>query len=183
VDQEINTADEARGFAVLLHPHPDFGGNRFHPFVESLFRRLPDIGVNAIRFDFSSSELSTARDEVVAAIDEGAIRWPQLPTILAGYSFGAGVAAGIADERIAGWFLLAPPSAMLSASTIGGDPRPKAVVVPEQDQFSPPAAVAQVVAGWERTTVTTLPNTDHFLGTVRPIVDSALHWIEQITSN
>jgi hypothetical protein len=39
-----------------------------------------------------------------------------------------------------------------------------------------------VVAGWEATTVTTLPNTDHFLGAVRPIADDALHWVEQIVA-
>ena len=179
---EINTADEARGIAVLLHPHPHFGGNRFHPFVEGLFRRLPEIAVSAIRFDFSSAELSTAGEEAVAAMDEGAARWPQLPVILAGYSFGAGIASSIGDERIAGWYLLAPPSEMLSASNIGDDPRPKAIIVPEYDQFSPPATVAQVVAMWEKTTITTVPNADHFLGAVQPIVDSALRWIERITS-
>ena len=55
---EMNAADEARGVAVLLHPHPHFGGNRFHPFIEALFRRLPDIAVSAIRFDFTSAEPS-----------------------------------------------------------------------------------------------------------------------------
>jgi alpha/beta superfamily hydrolase len=175
----MNTADEARGFAVLLHPHPDFGGDRFHPFVEALFRGLPDIGINAIRFDFSSAALSVACDEALAAIDEGAVRWPQLPAVVAGYSFGAGIAVSIGDDRIAGWYLLAPPVAMLSAATIGNDSRPKAVVVPEHDQFSPPAVVAQVVAGWEMTTVTTLPKTDHFLGAVQPIAESALHWIKR----
>jgi len=179
----MNTVDEARGLTVLLHPHPDFGGTRFHPFVEGLFRRLPDIGVNAIRFDFSSAELSAAREEVVAAIDDGAARWPQLPAILVGYSFGAGVATGISDERIAAWYLLAPPAAMLSVATIGSDTRPKALVVPERDQFSPPAAVDQVIAGWDNATVTTLPNTDHFLGPVQPIVEHALHWIERVVSD
>jgi uncharacterized protein len=178
----MNIANEARAFVVLLHPHPDFGGDRFHPFVDTLFHRLPDIGVTAIRFDFSSAELSAARAEVETAIAEGASRWPQLPTILAGYSFGAGVAVGIVDERIAGWYLLAPPSAMLSAATIGNDPRPKAVVVPEHDQFSSSAAVAQLVAGWAKATVTTLPNADHFLGAIQPIVDSALQWIERTIS-
>jgi alpha/beta superfamily hydrolase len=101
---------------------------------------------------------------------------------LAGYSFGAGIASSIGDERIAGWYLLAPPSEMLSASNIGDDPRPKAIIVPEYDQFSPPATVAQVVAMWEKTTITTVPNADHFLGAVQPIVDSALRWIERITS-
>jgi len=179
----MNAAAEARGLAVLLHPHPDFGGNRFHPFIEAMFRRLPAIAVSAIRFDFSSAELSIAREEAVAAIGEGVVRWPQLPVILAGYSFGAGVAASIDDERIAGWYLLAPPSAMLSAASIGSDPRPKALAVPEHDQFSPPAAIAQVVAGWEKSTVATVPNADHFLGPVQPIVDSALQWIEHILSD
>jgi uncharacterized protein len=180
---DMNSADEARGFAVLLHPHPHFGGTRFHPFIAALFRRLPDIAVSAIRFDFSSAELPAASQDVVAAIDEGAARWPQLPAILAGYSFGAGIAAGIGDERIAGWYLLAPPSATLSVATIANDSRPKAVVVPERDQFSPPSVVADVVAGWENTTVTTVPDADHFLGPVQPIVDDALRWIEGITGH
>jgi len=180
VAPEIHATDEAHGLAVLLHPHPHFGGNRFHPFIEGLFRRLPDISVNAIRFDFSSAEIPAARDETVAAWDEGTARWPELPIILAGYSFGAGVAAGIDDQRIAGWYLLAPPAAMLSAATIGNDPRPKAIVVPEQDQFSPPATIAQIISGWEKTTVMTVPNADHFLGAIEPIVDGALHWIDGI---
>ena len=180
---EMNTADEPRGVAVLLHPHPHFGGNRFHPFIEALFRRLPDIAVNAIRFDFTSAEPSAASQQVVAALDEGAARWPEVATVLVGYSFGAGIAAGIGDGRIAGWYLLAPPSAMLSAATIGNDPRPKALVVPELDQFSPPAVVAPLVAEWETTTVTTVPNANHFLGAVRPIVEDALQWIEIVTTS
>jgi alpha/beta superfamily hydrolase len=57
---EVNVAEEATAtaLAVLLHPHPHFGGNRFHPFIEALFRRLPEIGVTAIRFDFLSAEPS-----------------------------------------------------------------------------------------------------------------------------
>lgn len=180
---EVNAAADARGLAVLLHPHPQFGGNRFHPFIEGLFRRLPDVSVSAIRFDFSSAETIPAREEVVAAIDEGAAPRPQLPVILAGYSFGAGIAAGIGDERILGWYLLAPPSAMLSASHLGDDPRPKEIAVPEHDQFSPRATVAHVVEGWEHTTVTTVPQADHFLGAVPPIVDSALRWIDECLSS
>jgi uncharacterized protein len=180
---DVNIAEQARRLAVLLHPHPQFGGNRFHAFIDGLFRQLPGIGVSAIRFDFSSAELSAARKEVVAVIDEGSARWPRLSIILAGYSFGAGVAATIDDERIAGWYLLAPPASMLVTAAIGSDPRPKAILVPEHDQFSPPADIAQVVAGWDRTTVTTLPNTDHFLGPVQPIVDNALGWIENVATD
>jgi len=178
VRADVNTAHEARALAVLLHPHPDFGGNRFHPFIEGLFRRLPESGVTAIRFDFSSAEPSAAHGEVLAAIDEGSARWPQRPIVLAGYSFGAGVAAGVGDERIVGWYLLAPQAPILSAAPLGPDPRPKGIAVPEFDQFSPPAAIREVVGGWENTTVTTVANADHFLGAVSPIVDGALRWID-----
>jgi uncharacterized protein len=180
---DVHAAPEARGIAVLLHPHPHFGGNRYHPFINALFRGLPDLAISAIRFDFSSAETVAAREEVIAAIDEGADRWPQLPAILVGYSFGAGIAASIGDARIAAWYLLAPPAAMLSASPIGDDRRTKAVVVPARDQFSPPAAISQAVAGWEETTVTTVPNADHFLGDVQPFVDNVLSWIERIVGH
>jgi alpha/beta superfamily hydrolase len=178
---EMNIADEATGLAVLLHPHPHFGGNRFHPFIDGLFRRLPDVAVTAIRFDFASAEPPAARQEVVAALDQASARWTELPVFLVGYSFGAGIAAEIADRRIAGWYLLAPPTAMLSGATIGGDPRPKAIVVPEHDQFSPPASIAHAVAEWAGTTVTTLPDADHFLGRTGAVEDDALHWIEGMT--
>ena len=177
---EMHVAEEATALAVLLHPHPQFGGNRFHPFIEALFRRLPEIGVTAIRFDFSSAELSVATEEVVASLDEGSTRWPELPVFLVGYSFGAGVAAGVDDERIAGWYLLAAPVAMLAGSSIGPDPRPKRIVVPEFDQFSPPAEVEHLVTGWETTTVATVPNADHFLGAVAPFVEDALGWIDRV---
>jgi alpha/beta superfamily hydrolase len=174
---DINNSDHAWAFTVLLHPHPHYGGDRFHPFIDALFRRLPTISVHAVRFDFSSAEDVTARGEVAAAIEEGASRWPQLPAILVGYSFGAGIAARVEDDRIDAWYLLAPPLAMLANATISEVRRPKAVVIPQYDQFSPPSAAATEVVKWQATTFTTVPDTDHFLGVVEPIVEAALIWI------
>jgi uncharacterized protein len=179
---DINAADAASAFAVLLHPHPDYGGDRFHPFINTLFLRLPAASVSAIRFDFSTAATAEARDEVIAAINVGTERWPQLSVIIAGYSFGAGIAATVDDPRIAGWYLLAPPSVMLAHSAIGDDPRPKAVLVPEHDQFSTPETVEQLIGGWRSTTMDTLAGTDHFLGAVEPVVDHALSWIGSLLS-
>lgn len=179
---DVNAAQEPRAVAILLHPHPDFGGNRFHPLISSLFLRLPEIGVSAIRFDFSSSDMATARDEAIAAIDRGSEGWPGVPVILAGYSFGAGIAAGVGDTRITAWYLVAPQVAMLKGAAIGGDPRPKAVVVPEHDQFSPPDAVAAELSTWASATLSTAPGVDHFLGVVDPIVDNAVTWIGAVLS-
>ena len=129
VHTDINAPDEPHGLCVLLHPHPDFGGNRFHPFIDTMFLRLPEVAVASVRFDFSSSDPSVAHKEVLSAMDQGSARWPDLPVVLVGYSFGAGVAVDTADERIAAWYLLAPPTAALSGAAIGQDARPKAIVV------------------------------------------------------
>jgi len=179
---DINAADAPSACAVLLHPHPDYGGDRFHPLIDQLFARLPGRSVSAIRFDFSTSAPGAARDDVIAAMDVGTQHWPQLPVVVAGYSFGAGIAATVDDQRIAGWLLVAPPSAMLAQATIGGDSRPKMVVVPEDDQYSPPEAVAQVIRGWASTSMSTLAGADHFLGPVEPVVEHAVSWIRSLVS-
>jgi uncharacterized protein len=178
----MNAPDEVRGTAVLLHPHPDFGGNRFHPFIDGLFRQLPDEAVSALRIDFTSSDQTTARADVLATIDAASDLWPGLPLALVGYSFGAGIAAGINDDRVSGWYLLAPPTDMLSHALIGTDSRPKAIVVPENDQFFPPEVTEREVAGWASTTVTIIPGADHFLGRVDAIVDGAADWIGHLVN-
>jgi alpha/beta superfamily hydrolase len=177
---DVNAPDEPLGIAVLLHPHPDFGGNRFHPFIDTMFRRLPGAGLAALRFDFTSADPASARQEAVAVVAAGRARWPGLPVVLAGYSFGAGVACGIDDDRVAGWYLLAPQSGALVGATIGPDRRPKALVVPEYDQFSPPGIITDLVAEWVATTVTVVPDADHFLGAVDPIVVGALTWVATV---
>ncbi|HET9077331.1 MAG TPA: hypothetical protein VFN68_10385 [Acidimicrobiales bacterium] len=172
-----NIPDGARAAAVLLHPHPHFGGNRFHPFIDGLFQRLPPAGVAAFRFDFANDDPMATRSQAVQAIDAAAGAVPGAPLALIGYSFGAGVAAGIADDRVAAWFLLAPQADGLARSALGTDPRPKAIVVPELDQFTPPESIAPLVVGWPSTTLRTVPGMDHFLGTAEPVIDAAVTWI------
>jgi alpha/beta superfamily hydrolase len=178
----MNAPDEVRGTAVLLHPHPDFGGNRFHPFIDGLFHRLPEVAISALRIDFTSSDQASARADVLAAIDTACGLWPGLPLALVGYSFGAGIAVGINDDRVSGWYLLAPPTDMLSQAVIGADSRRKAIVVPENDQFFSPEATERVVADWDSTTVTIAPGVDHFLGRVDGIVQGAVDWIAHLVN-
>jgi uncharacterized protein len=177
---EINPADDPIGVAVLLHPHPDFGGNRHHPFVEGLYRRLPEGSVSALRFDFSTGDMESARGETGQAVAVAEERWPGTPVVLVGYSFGAAAAAGVAGGPVAAWFLLAPPAVMLGDATIGDRPGPKAIHVPERDQYSAPSVVSAAVADWVDTTVSVVPGADHFLGVVGPVVDSAFDWVVEV---
>lgn len=170
---DIDIPDGDPVVAVLLHPHPDMGGNRFNHVVGTLFRALPVAGIGAVRFDFSSSDLDVATAEAVAALDAAG----GLPVVVVGYSFGAMVASRVADDRVAGWFLVAPPIDHVDAAVLGADPRPKGLAVPEHD-FSPPAHVAEVTAPWRATELEVVAGADHFLGVAAPAVaDRVVAWM------
>ena len=150
-------ADDSWAGALLLHPHPDMGGDRFNNVVSALFEALPAAGVSALRFDFSSSDLATAAAETVDMLDEldGPLRF------LVAYSFGGGIAATIDDERIDGWYLVAPALTMVEP-VIGADPRPKGIAAGEHDRFFSPARLGAATDDWANTDVTTITGTDHF---------------------
>jgi alpha/beta superfamily hydrolase len=161
--------------AILLHPHPDMGGDRYNNVVDALYRLLPDEGVSALRFDFSGSELDVAVADTMAAIE----RMPTEPRFLVAYSFGGGVAATIEDERIAGWYLIAPALTMFEP-VIGDDPRPKAIVAAEHDRFFSPARLEAATSEWEATERTTITGVDHmFVGRTDEVAKQCLEWIRQ----
>ncbi len=173
---------------AMCHPHPLYGGDMHYIVVDAVVRALTAAGVAALRFNFrgvggSEGRHGDGREErldAAAAVDAVAPFAGDGPLVLAGYSFGAVVALSVSDPRLAGWFAVAPaltnadPDALVAA----GDHRPKLVVAPDHDQFTPPAAVAQVTSTWVATTVETLPMADHFLaGRTGPVADAAVAFV------
>jgi alpha/beta superfamily hydrolase len=159
---DLVAPDGAELGVLVLHPHPDFGGDRFNPVVDAIFRAAVAEGWAAVRFDFSSSELSQAVAEATDALG----RLPKaLPLAVAGYSFGGGIATQVLDARIVQWVLVAPPLTMVDFPTdaIASDPRPKLVLSPTRDQYCPPAEAADATATWAATTVEPIDGADHFL--------------------
>ena len=168
--------DGSAASAVLLHPHPDMGGNCRHPLIDALFRGLP---LTTCRFDFSSSVIETAQEQVAAALD----RAPGPGIVLVGYSFGADIALTVVDPRVLGWFLIAPPLRVVEPATMGAalDPRPKYLAVPQFDQFCPPPRATEVTAGWTSTTVAPIAHGDHFLaGRGEAVVEAARAWLPSL---
>ena len=145
---------------AVLHPHPDFGGDRFNPVVDACFQAAVDAGWAAVRPDFSSSDPATARAEAGEAL---ALLPEAVPQAVIGYSFGAALAGMLTDEAITGWVLIAPPIATASTLPVGTDPRPKLLLVPEHDQYCPPPAATAATAHWELAYVETVRGADHFL--------------------
>ncbi len=86
--------------AVVCHPHPQHGGTMHNKVVTTLAQALRDVGINTVRFNFRGVGAS------VGAFDAGVgelrdclsiAHWvqsqaPEQALLLAGFSFGAGIA-------------------------------------------------------------------------------------------
>jgi hypothetical protein len=153
---------------ALAHPHPQMGGDRQSLVVSELFRLVPPAGVLTLRFDFRGAGGSEGSHgggahevhDLEAGVDLLAERAPAVPLVLAGWSFGADVSLSVLDERIAGWFALAPPFRFGTAEA-GADPRPKLLAVPEHDQYAPPAVAFGESEEWVSTTLEVVEGADH----------------------
>lgn len=179
---DLVVPDDARAGAVLLHPHPRFGGNRLNAVVAALFRSLPAAGIAALRFDFrpgagaEGGDLAEERLDTVAALDALAGHVPGAPLFLAAYSFGAAVALGVDHPAVTARVVIAPPLAVVQVGAV--TPLPSLVLVPAFDQFSPPAAVTPIAEAWSDTTVEIVDGADHFLlGRAAAVADRAAAWL------
>ena len=175
---------EVRGAAVLCHPHPQYGGNRFNAVVEALFAVLPAAGFTALRFDFRSAHGGgvAERLDVVAAldaVDERSGAPAGLPRFVVGYSFGAVVALCTVDPRIAGVVAIAPP---LSTDSVAPLP-PVLVLTASNDQFCRPDRAQQIVSQWPDAQFEVIDGADHFLhGRTAEVSERTAAWLTLRTS-
>ena len=118
LEAEIDEPAAARGVLVMCHPHPQLGGTMNAPLLLALRDHLVQEGWIVARFNFrgigsSEGEPSTGEAEVADA--RGALSWareryPDLPLVLFGWSFGAAVAVRAlgAGAEAAGAVAIAP---------------------------------------------------------------------------
>ena len=145
--------------------------------IDTLFRSLASVEVGRVRFQFRSSDVAMARDDVLAAID---VVPPGLDVVLCGYSFGADVSLSVDSPRVVSWIAIAPPLSLVPVGAMAAprDERPKHLVVAEHDQFNPPDRAAAAIEAWVNTTMEVIPGADHFFpGAARLVADAVLRRI------
>jgi alpha/beta superfamily hydrolase len=183
-------AGRPRAAAVLCHPHPQAGGTMRSLVTSALFRALPEGGVSTLRFNFRGVEGSGGawdegrgeRQDVAAAIETTVGRFPALPLLLAGWSFGADIALATVRPEIAGWCAVAPPLRYATGAGAAADPRPKLLVLAEHDEVRPAAEVATDAAHWSATTVEVVRGASHFfMGRTDRVVELALDFVARLT--
>src|SRR6266850_421390 len=89
-----------RGYAVIAHPHPQFGGTLDNKVVQTLARAFVDLGYEAWRPNFRGVGQSEGRyDEGRGEVEDLAAVVAQIADqeiVLAGFSFGAAMQAKLA---------------------------------------------------------------------------------------
>ncbi len=117
---------------------------------------LAEIGFDAYRFNFRGVGTSTGsfgggegeREDVRAVLDWCEAHRPDLPILLAGFSFGArvGLAVGAVDPRPKALLGLGLPLAMYDFGFLNGIDRPLLVIQGELDEFGGAEALERFAA-------------------------------------
>lgn len=142
--------------AVVLHPHPRYGGDMHNHVVTTVCDVFGDRGATTFRFNFRGTGESgggydggvgEARDALSAIAVMRAIV-PEAALVLAGYSFGAAMASRVAaGAGLAALILVSPPVAM--------GPLPQSpegirtlIISGEDDDVSPPELLTSATSPW-----------------------------------
>ena len=132
--------------AVVCHAHPLHGGMMHFQAVFRAAKALQGEGLAVLRFNFRSVGRSEGvhddgngeQEDARAALSELERRFPGLPLVLGGFSFGAVVALRVAarDARVRAVFALGFPLVRFGdAATLQAPAQPRLFVQGELDQF------------------------------------------------
>lgn len=160
--------------AVVCHAHPLHGGMMHFKVVFRAAKALQHRGLAVLRFNFRGVGHSEGvhdhgqgeQDDVRIALDEMDRRFPDLPLVLGGFSFGSVMAmkVGAADSRVRALFALGYPARLVpDLSFLATCRAPRLFVQGERDEFGSGQRLAEAVAPLpEPKQVVVVPASDHF---------------------
>ena len=153
--------------ALVLHPHPQYGGDMHNHVVVGLTEAFRALGLTTLRFNFrgvgrSQGAFDGGAGEAAdagAALDYLRAQAPGRLILLAGYSFGAMIAAAVADERSPAALLLVSPPLGFSAIPAIPDGVPALIAVGDRDPLAPAESARALASG--STSVLVVSGADH----------------------
>lgn len=134
--------------ALVLHPHPQFGGTMNNPLVYDLFHMFHGLGCTTVRFNFrgvgrsqgsfdnGAGELSDA----AAVLDWMNTLYPNPSHVwVCGISFGAWIGMQLLMRRpeIRGWISVSPPANMYDFTFLAPCPTSGLIVQGNKDNIVP----------------------------------------------
>jgi alpha/beta superfamily hydrolase len=170
----MNPEGEAAFAAVLCHAHPLHGGIMHFKVLFRAAKALQAHGGAVLRFNFrgvgrsqgTHDEGRGEQQDTAAAVEEMARRFPGLPLVLGGFSFGSAMAVRVAcaDARIRALIVMGFPARMLQdVAFLASCTLPRLFVQGAQDEFADEARIRSIVAGLpEPKTLVVVPGSDHY---------------------
>jgi alpha/beta superfamily hydrolase len=145
--------------ALVLHPHPQYGGTMHNKVVFHCARALQEAGFATLRFNFRGVEESTGHydngrgelEDARVALDFLLSREPGAKEVLvAGFSFGAGIGLrfGCGDERVDRLIAIGTPAGFggfVDANLLAGCAKPKLFIHGGRDDLAPLSAVRKLL--------------------------------------
>jgi uncharacterized protein len=135
--------------ALVCHPHPQFGGTMHNKVVYRIARGLRKARCVVLRFNYRGVNLSHGEfgeevgetEDARAALTELRARYPELPVMAAGFSFGSRVVLRLsADEPGIGRLIAAGfPTRIAERAFVANVRVPKFFVQSTNDQYGPRA--------------------------------------------
>jgi alpha/beta superfamily hydrolase len=133
--------------ALVCHPHPLGGGTMHNKVVFKVAQAVQALGMPALRFNFRGVGHSTGTydegrgemDDVRYALEFLSRRYPGLPVLLAGFSFGAyvGLRVAAADDRVQAMIGLGVPARMFDGDYLQNSHKPKLIIQGTNDELAP----------------------------------------------
>src|SRR6187431_3410058 len=164
--------------AIVLHPHPQFGGSMNHQIVYQLYYAFVHRGFSVLRFNFRGVGRSQGSfDHGVGELSDSAsaLDWAQSinpearSCWVAGYSFGAWIGMQLLMRRpeIEGFISIAPQPNTYDFSFLAPCPSSGLIIHGDADKVAPPKDVQGLVDKLHTQkgiTITqkTLPGANHF---------------------
>jgi alpha/beta superfamily hydrolase len=148
--------EPARGVALVLHPHPLFGGTMHNKVVFRAAAALNDAGLVTLRINFRGVGQSTGthdeglgeRDDVRAGLDYLTTNYPDHDITLCGFSFGArvGLGVGIDDDRVQRLISIGTPVDKYDFNFLEACRKPILFVHGEHDEYGNVDKLRELVA-------------------------------------
>ena len=181
--------------AVVCHPHPLFGGTMHNKVVYQAAKSLDALGLPVLRFNFRGTGMSEGkhdrgegeRADVRVALDFLASEFPNIPLLVAGFSFGCwvGLRVGCEDERVTSLIGLGAPVNNADFSYLARCGKPKLFVHGSNDIYGDPVKLNNLVASLPgENKIVVVEDADHFFVGKLDQVDAAIaNWMNERTSD
>ncbi len=154
-------ASDAKGVALICHPHPLGGGTMHNKVVYRAAAGLVEAGLVALRFNFRGVGASTGahddgdgeKQDVRDALNYLMKNYPSQPITLAGFSFGSRVGAEtvLDDDRVMNLISIGTPVDKYDFSFLKHCRKPILFVHGDRDEFGAVENLEKIVEQVEAT--------------------------------